>query len=1003
MGKQQTIIQVFVGSPGDVAEERQHAFAIIDRINDDVLMPDGWRFEGIGWDQTHYSKLAWLSPQQAINQGIPQPGECDIALFIFWKRVGTPLVPDDFIQNGAGSEPTGSLWEFHNAMEATPKPWTLVYRCERVPVMSKEDLQDPVGFGRQIEGVNHFFAQFQDAQKRYTNDYQTFSDTSDFAVRLENDLKRYIKQHSSAQNSTGSRSKTVKETGEPVPAAYLNRLKQSVAQVQLLGLDLKESITNGLPQVYVPAMTSRIQKKPEQVERFEAEQRELMLHRLGEQSLYMPGDPGSGKSTFTHWVSYLVAHGSVPVNAVIPPDQLQEELPQNLRGRLPVLIRLRDFWAHMGCRSGEGDWCQNELETAIMAWLDKTRPFGLTADTFSRNLKQNNLLLIFDGIDEVPEKHHENGQCLAPRQALLSGLADALPQWQAQGQRILLTSRPYGLSPAQRARLNLPEARLLLLDRDQQQLFIERWFATADHSSWQDNANGLNDELRQRQELGQLRRNPLLLTALCVKYKEGKRLPHDIYQLYNSVVDQVLYNRFRSNDRDRQKIRWRLEAVALGMHYGKDEKIREAPLVTIAYDELDRTLAQYAELNPNTEGGADEVLERRSALLERSGLLLPGGIGQAEFYHQDLRDFLAAERWIREDRSLQDALRQFGTKRDWRRMLGFLFAKVIESTAGIDRPLQALTVLENSLNRADVIDTPSALLLSDCLEIANGKSATGGLDKRWITLFRRVCSDALHQVPMAEERNALLLTLGRLGWDDRPGVGLDGEGIPDIEWLAVGDRNAPDYYIARYPVTQAQFQAFIDAGNGYSDPRWWRNMEKRRRAVDTPAWPESNAPKTNVDWFEANAFCRWLSHTGKSAEPGWSIGLPTDQEWQLAYVGAAQQDFPWSGQTDPDRHANYGRNIGRTSVVGLFPAGEADSGALDMAGNVWEWCQNVFDPDKNLVTENISVSDSSDSRVLRGGSWLDSPNLLRSALRYRSSPDYRTYLLGFRVVCRPPS
>ena len=60
--KEQRVIQVFIGSPGDVTEERRRAFATIERLNGDPLLPPGWRFEGVGWDQTHYPKLAWLSP-----------------------------------------------------------------------------------------------------------------------------------------------------------------------------------------------------------------------------------------------------------------------------------------------------------------------------------------------------------------------------------------------------------------------------------------------------------------------------------------------------------------------------------------------------------------------------------------------------------------------------------------------------------------------------------------------------------------------------------------------------------------------------------------------------------------------------------------------------------------------------------------------------------------------------------------------------------------------------
>ena len=95
-------------------------------------------------------------------------------------------------------------------------------------------------------------------------------------------------------------------------------------------------------------------------------------------------------------------------------------------------------------------------------------------------------------------------------------------------------------------------------------------------------------------------------------------------------------------------------------------------------------------------------------------------------------------------------------------------------------------------------------------------------------IFRQVCADSLDVVSAAADRNALLLALGRLGWDDRPGVSLDEQGRPDILWLPVPAQEAPVFYIARYPVTQTQFQAFIEAGDGYSDPRWWVDFPERQ-------------------------------------------------------------------------------------------------------------------------------------------------------------------------------
>jgi hypothetical protein len=440
------------------------------------------------------------------------------------------------------------------------------------------------------------------------------------------------------------------------------------------------------------------------------------------------------------------------------------------------------------------------------------------------------------------------------------------------------------------------------------------------------------------------------------------------------------------------------------MHYGvDDESVRPAPLASVDLDELDRILARYAEQNPGTEGGAALVLERRDELLERSGLLLPRGEKKAEFYHQDFRDYLAAERWACEQRTLESALQRYGANRDWRRMLGFLFAKVIESSGGVDRPLQALAVLKEKTSRDTLAgEAAAAVLLADCLEIAAGKAGEAGLAGEWVDSLRRICTDSLEVVPAAADRNALFLALGRLGWDDRPGVGLDPQGGPDLLWLPVPSDEAPAFYIARYPVTQAQFQVFVDAADGYAHLRWWKGFEERKDKPSKPTWPEPNAPRTDVDWFEAVAFCRWLSDRGKVAVAGWQILLPTDAQWRQAYVGEGEREFPWKGEPDPNRHANYDRTgLKRTSAVGVFLEGAARSGALDMAGNVWEWCLEKYDHVRDRGGP-AAIDAQLDRRVLRGGSWYLNPGFLRSANRHGYYPARRNLSIGFRLVCRPP-
>ncbi|MEM7252509.1 MAG: SUMF1/EgtB/PvdO family nonheme iron enzyme, partial [Pseudomonadota bacterium] len=209
---------------------------------------------------------------------------------------------------------------------------------------------------------------------------------------------------------------------------------------------------------------------------------------------------------------------------------------------------------------------------------------------------------------------------------------------------------------------------------------------------------------------------------------------------------------------------------------------------------------------------------------------------------------------------------------------------------------------------------------------------------------------------------------------------------------------APAYFIAKYPVTNAQFQAFVDAPDGYHNAAWWSAIEKHMGASRPAAWREPNAPRERVSWFEAIAFARWANETVVKPHSDWIIGLPSDAEWRQAYT-LDGDDYPWEGEPDPIKHANVGGSVGRTSVVGLFPGGASVSNALDMAGNVRA---GRWDLHANLGNTSISDDTGFDhARVLRGGSWGGLSYFLRASYRGRNQPVFRGDLVGFRVLCRP--
>lgn len=793
-------------------------------------------------------------------------------------------------------------------------------------------------------------------------------------------------------------------TTASIRASYLDWLRRTCETVELLGLDLKDSQNVRLGQVYVPAVTARkVKENSKDVERdgLREQAHDLLLHRLGEESLYVPGAPGSGKSTFCRWVALAVVSGAVPSHAIAAPKEFEEQLPNSLRGRFPLLFRLREWAGHSECLAGNGRWLRKELEDALCCWLEATRPGGLSAEVFREELAAGRCLLLLDGVDEVPEKIGRD----LPRLNLLTGLADALPQWRKAGNRVLLTSRPYGLESAQRQQIALEHAELAELPEDLQQTFIRRWYAALDPPHADEKAEGLIAHLDQRDDLGELRRNPMLLTALCVKYDEGKRLPNDFYRLYEAVVNQVLHKRYPTENK-RDAARRRLAAIALAMHAGSGKRTRVTPEAEVSIGEVDECLADLAQTAVTTESGGADAASRREDLLSYSGLLLPRSGGRAAFYHLSFQEFFAAVR-LRVSADVQATLQHHASTPAWRRTLTFLFCAI----ADLDSPEAAIEgyelLLEGLLPERLEVDANRALLLADCLEVAH---ARGWNLARFVAPLRAACEHALERLdPPA--RAHLWRTLGRLGLDDRRGVGVQ-DGLPDIDWCEVpaGEfkyqderkkRKLAAYRIARYPVTNAQFQCFID-DKGYDTEEWWKGLQ--RQDPRRPSWDYANHPRETVSWYEAMAFCKWLTaqqraagNLGKNEE----IRLPTEQEWERAARGNDGREFPWEGDCQPGKanineiweHGKVGPNfLGQTSAVGIYPQGESPCGALDMAGNVWEWCLDKYD-------EKESADDA--PRALRGGSWLIFDVGARCAFRYRFNPVIRDLNLGFRLCCSP--
>nr|MBN1229351.1 SUMF1/EgtB/PvdO family nonheme iron enzyme [Anaerolineae bacterium] len=243
------------------------------------------------------------------------------------------------------------------------------------------------------------------------------------------------------------------------------------------------------------------------------------------------------------------------------------------------------------------------------------------------------------------------------------------------------------------------------------------------------------------------------------------------------------------------------------------------------------------------------------------------------------------------------------------------------------------------------------------------------------------------------------------------------ENLPDIIWceipacsIAIDDQQfyVPSCYISKYPITCEQWQSFVRAPDGYYHPAWWQ-IPGHGQAQRKGYFSDGNMPKTHVSWYQALAFCLWLSsrlekhldldnplHLHRKSDIAsckW-IRLPTEWEWQAAMTygeafapGEISHDLPSLPHANVETSAIY-----QTTAVGMYPHAKAACGALDMIGNVWEWCLNDSSFDTALTSKK--------RRSVRGGSYRVHPVNARSAYRHALPGTLQADDVGFRLLYR---
>ena len=536
------------------------------------------------------------------------------------------------------------------------------------------------------------------------------------------------------------------------------------------------------------------------------------------------------------------------------------------------------------------------------------------------------------------------------------------------------------------------------------------WDTENKHSRWPDWVTHRNTP----SGLLLLATNPFMLKMLASVYASRKdSLPQNRGKLFQNFVENLL-------DRERE-----FQEIS-----DAEQKELIAGLAEIAFEMQNTPATQNAGTTTSQQivgastvishDRAKQVLGDRLFSLAVSASILSKD-DQVRFTHQLLQEFFAAKQM------------------DFKLLSGDLDAKTIwrpenwwERNNWEEAAILFAGLYSDDCSRVvEWIADANPEVAAQCATRSGASLAEATKERlrtKWIPRLTNLKTDS-----EAKARAAVGRAVGLIGGDNRKGVGVierNGVKLPDIEWIKIpegefqyGDDKAewaakpqklrlPTFWISRFPVTYAQFQTFLDDDpEGFKDPRWFEGLaaSEDERLMEEQRFKFNNHPRDTVNWYQAMAFCRWLSwRMGTTYDlkkvTDWAVRLPTEFEWEKAARGTDGRLYPYGNDFDAKKGNTYEdeSRIGQTSAVGIFPNGASPYGVEEMSGNVWEWCLTDYNkPQPEARKENLREANT---RVLRGGSWSFYLMFARAVFRLYYLPALRNNLIGFRLVsCRPPS
>lgn len=853
----------------------------------------------------------------------------------------------------------------------------------------------------------------------------------------------------------------------PIPEKYCTWINENYGYMDASRLYGKgEAIPLQLPKVYVPlysknnpfARQSIDIKSDKGSEGQEPVDIEIIMALC--KHLLIVGDPGSGKTTlFKHFAWALVNNEGLDI-----PDT-------NLYNMVPVLIFLKEIKAYF--IQNKNGINPHGIGEDILFWYIKNRMDDdiFSENVLRLFLNTGKVFILLDGLDECEEafrdrvvnafykiplkylfsidtKYQENLDKKATENLRLLFAKNSFQlsekvsiskekkgeQWiiyddnnkknqynikkeknklniyKYTGNRVAITSRPYGVTKAVANLFDSTKIKILDLDPEHVERFIRRWFTylySMTGGIGKKNADAMVDEIGNNFIINTLTTNPLMLTAVCLLYHAGKKLPEQRADLYKRFIDNLLHRRFPPIEPD--IVHDFLKTLAYRMHSEEHKSADKAFIIPIAQDIL-------IENGHGTAAKDREIAEKIFNDIEPRCGLLRRNNGQYSFSHLTFQEFLTA-RYLADSSVHHIEVIKPYWEDDW-------FKEVIElyiSYLSIDFKKIANEIILSTLKDKDRPPYKRWFLAGRAmLDISDRKRDKKVLDKLINTL--RTIFECKAEPTQIVEAGEIIGWLGDT-WDLRKFVKVSG-GIYELEWF--GTVSLKDFEIGKYPVTNAWFKEFIDDG-GYENESFWTEEGKKwlryKKKKKPSSWYDKrykcpNWPVAGICWYEAVAFTHWLT---QKDQDGYIYRLPNEEEWQAVAAGKEGKIFPWGNSSDGwnIKRCNHSKNIGNPSSVGIFVDGNTPASdnhlseqVSDLAGNIWEWVNNGFYENKALE-DFIFIEESQKQGksewltylktygnipVLRGNSWHNNQYYCRCSFRNLYPPTRRWISVGFRCV-----